>query len=278
MTARVVFNRVLGRTISLLLGIVATVFVLHDEIEAQARDLSKVQQALRENFPSEVLKRKVASPPMVSRGGLSAQTLYETTVQGVALITFRNKNAGAGVLISSTGEIITNEHVVRDAFVDQGDFFVSVAFIKEPPDQLNRDELLRAKVLRRNVVHDLAVIRIDGPLPPRARVISLAGVPPKVGDPVFAIGHPLDLLWSFERGMVSQVRPGHVWKYGDRVERKATVIQTSTPLSPGSSGGPLLNEQGNLVGVVAWGRQDVTGINFAISLQHIQEILKEIVK
>jgi S1-C subfamily serine protease len=274
MTAEIILNRVLGRTILLLLGIVAAVLALHSEIDAQVRDLANVRRALRANFPTEILKREIASPPMVTRGGLPAQTLYETTVLGVILIAFKNKNAGAGVLISSTGDIITNEHVVRDAFVDQGDSFVSVGFIKEPPDQPNRDELLVAKVSRRNVAHDLAVIRIVDPLPTRARVISLAGMPAKVGDAVFAFGHPSNYLWSFERGMVSQVRPGHVWKYGDRVERKATVIQTSTPLSPGSSGGPLLNEQGRLVGVVAWGRQDVTGINFAISLQHIEEILK----
>ena len=214
---------------------------------------------------------------MVTRGGLPAQNLYETTVQGVALIGYRNKDvAGAGVLLSSTGDIVTNDHVVRDAFVDQGESWVSVAFIKEPSDprQPNRDELLAAKVLRRNVAHDLAVIRIEGPLPTSARVIPVARVAAKVGDAVFAFGHPMKFLWSFERGMVSQVRPGYVWKYEDRVERKATVIQTSTALNPGSSGGPLLNEQGQLVGVVAWGRQDVTGLNFAISLQHIEEILK----
>jgi S1-C subfamily serine protease len=275
MIAERAFDRGFGRASSLLLGVLTAVFVLHAEIDAQVKDLGKVRRVLRENFPSEVLKTEIAPPPMNVRGGLPAQALYEASVPGVALIGFRNKNVGAGVLVSASGDIVTNEHVVRDAYVDQGESWVSVAFIKEPSDpQPNREELLVAKVLRRDVARDLAVIRIVDPLPTKTRVIPLARLPAKVGDAVFAFGHPLDFLWSFERGMVSQVRPGYVWKYEDRVERKATVIQTSAALNPGSSGGPLLNEEGHLVGVVAWGRQDGTGLNFAISLQHIEEILR----
>lgn len=260
---------------ALLLVGAALLFVPDGGLDAQVKNLPEVRRALRENFPSEVFQRKIYAPPMRFRGSLPAQGVYEASVLGVALIGFRNRNVGAGVVVSSSGDIVTNEHVVRDAHTDHGESFVSVAFIKDPSDpQPSREKLMIGKVLRRDVAHDLAVIRLVDPLPATTRVIPLARVRAKVGDVVFAFGHPLNFLWSFDRGMVSQVRPEYVWKYEDRVERKATVIQTSAALNPGSSGGPLLNEEGNVVGVVAWGRQDGVGLNFAVSLQHIEEILK----
>jgi S1-C subfamily serine protease len=201
--------------------------------------------------------------------------VYESTVASVALIGFRNRNVGAGVLMSVAGDIITNEHVVREAYINGDGSWVSVAFIKSPSDpQPDREKLLVAKVLRRDVLHDLAVVRLVDPLPPSAVVIPLAKVPVKIGDAVFAFGHPLNFLWSFDVGSVTQVRPEYIWKYTDGAERKATVIQTNAALNPGSSGGPLLNKDGQVVGVVAWGRQDGPGLNFAISLGHIEEILK----
>jgi S1-C subfamily serine protease len=268
------FKPALAWASALLLSGGTALFVPDGGLDAQVKTLPEVRRALRENFPSEILQRKIYSPLRI-RGVLPAHGVYEAGVLGVALIGFRNRNVGAGVVVSSSGDIVTNEHVVRDAHTDQGESFVSVAFIKDPSDpQPSREKLLVAKVLRRDVARDLAVIRLVDHLPTSARAIPLARVGAKVGDVVFSFGHPLNFLWSFDRGMVSQVRPEYVWKYEDRVERKATVIQTSAALNPGSSGGPLLNEEGKVVGVVAWGRQDGVGLNFAVSLQHIEEILK----
>ncbi len=275
MMPRKASNRFFAWKSSLLLGVFTAVFAPLGGIDAQARDLAEVRRALRESFPSEILDGESAPPTIIRTRGEAAQDVYETTVPGVVLIGFRNRNVGAGVLVSGSGDIVTNEHVVRDAYMDQSESWMSVAFIKEPSDpQPNRERLLVAKVLRRDVAHDLAVIRLVDPLPAKARVIPLAKVSARVGDTVFAFGHPLNFLWSFDSGMVSQVRPEYVWKYEDRVERKATVIQINAALNPGSSGGPLLNKEGQVVGVVAWGRQDGVGLNFAISLRHIEEILK----
>lgn len=275
MMPRKAFNCPFVRTSSLLLGVFTAVFATLGGIDAQVRDLAAVRRALRESFPSEVLQGEFAPPTITRRGGEPTEGVYETAVPGVALIGFRDRNVGGGVLVSDSGDIVTNEHVVRDAYKDQGESWVSVAFIKEPSDpRPNREQLLVAKVFRRDVVHDLAVIRLVDPIPTTARVIPLAKAPVKVGDTVYAFGHPLNFLWSFDSGIVSQVRPEYAWKYTDGIERKATVIQTNAALNPGSSGGPLLNKEGQVVGVVAWGRQDGVGLNFAISLRHIEEILK----
>lgn len=63
---------------------------------------------------------------------------------------------------------------------------------------------------------------------------------PKIGSDVYIIGHPLGLGWTVTRGIVSGIR-----KDGDR-----TMIQTDAPISPGNSGGPMLDAQGHLVGIV----------------------------
>ncbi|MGH7770091.1 MAG: hypothetical protein ACREQP_21785, partial [Candidatus Binatia bacterium] len=102
---------------ALILGAVAALFVPDGGLDAQVKTLPEVRRALRENFPSEILQRKIYSPMRI-RGVLPAQGVYEASVLGVALIGFRNRNVGAGVVISSSGDIVTNEHVVRDAHTD----------------------------------------------------------------------------------------------------------------------------------------------------------------
>ena len=70
-----------------------------------------------------------------------------------------------------------------------------------------------------------------------------------IGETVFAIGHPDDLIWSFSSGMVSQLRPNYKWRYKNS-HHFADVIQTQTPINPGNSGGPLFNKNKKLVGYI----------------------------
>ena len=95
----------------------------------------------------------------------------------------------------------------------------------------------------------------------------------KIGETVFAIGHPGDLIWSFNSGMVSQLRSNHKWKYKNS-SHFADVIQTQTPINPGNSGGPLFNKNKKLVGVNTF---TATGenLNFAVSVDDLILFLKE---
>jgi len=132
---------------------------------------------------------------------------------------------------------------------------------------------LLAKVLQRNQRRDLAHIRLAQLMPQTATVIPLASLMPNVGQEVFTIGHPKTYLWSFSQGVVSQIRPDYEWRYQDGIPRSATTIQTQAPVNPGNSGGPLLNEEGAVVGIVVGSATETEGVYFAVSVQHVRELL-----
>jgi len=80
------------------------------------------------------------------------------------------------------------------------------------------------------------------------------------------------LSWTYTEGVISQIRPRYLWEMDGRKFR-ATVLQTNSDVNLGSSGGPLINSQGKLVGIVSTMMGGKGGLNFAISAHEIVEIL-----
>lgn len=101
-----------------------------------------------------------------------------------------------------------------------------------------------AEVVAVDTINDLAVLRVleDGFHAPA--VLPVTGNVPFVGEYVFHVGHPLSVGWSFFEGIVSNIIAQ------DLNPTLARIIQTTVPVTPGSSGGPLLNTDGEVVGVV----------------------------
>jgi Trypsin-like peptidase domain len=98
----------------------------------------------------------------------------------------------------------------------------------------------------------------------------------EVGADVHAIGHPTGETWTYTTGIVSQIRPDYEWRSGPQdVQHRATVIQTQTPINPGNSGGPLLSDDGQLVGVNAFGTKETQGLNFAISAKEVRAFMSK---
>jgi serine protease Do len=85
-----------------------------------------------------------------------------------------------------------------------------------------------------------------------------------VGDTVYALGTPISqsLEGTFTRGTISAMRDG------------GALIQTDTAVSPGNSGGPLLNQKGEVIGVIVSGAQDGQNLNFAVNVRHLVDLLK----
>ena len=77
-------------------------------------------------------------------------------------------------------------------------------------------------------------------IPPTAIAVDLSAEVPRIGSDVYAVGHPLGLGWTISRGIVS----------GLPVINRRPMVQTDAPISPGNSGGPLVDEHGNVVGIV----------------------------
>lgn len=87
-----------------------------------------------------------------------------------------------------------------------------------------------------------------------------------IGDEIYVVGNPLGLEGTFSQGIVSGVRK----------DDKYSFLQITAPISPGSSGGPVLNNQGKVIGVAFAGFDDGQNLNFAISSNAIVSLLKEI--
>ncbi|MBI3860804.1 MAG: trypsin-like peptidase domain-containing protein [Planctomycetia bacterium] len=107
---------------------------------------------------------------------------------------------------------------------------------------------------------DLALVYVRMRTPQMPSTLTISQAPPAIGSNVYAIGNPLGLQNSFSKGIISGVR-------GDK-------IQTDAPVSPGSSGGPLLSQTGLVVGVVTSQIQGTSqNLNFAMSVPTIWRFL-----
>jgi len=170
---------------------------------------------------------------------------------------------GSGVVVDKqNGLIVTNQHVV-EGFDEVGVIFQVI------DDNSLRDQRVYMGDVETTVTeHDLALIRL------RNIPESLSAFP--LGDPgalekgmtVHAIGHPEGLLWTYTKGYVSHIRPRYVWEEG----RVADVIQSQTPISSGSSGGPLFDDRGQLMGINTYGMSH-SGHNLSISVNHVKELI-----
>lgn len=168
-----------------------------------------------------------------------------------SVVTLKNGNShGSGFLISADGHILTNQHVVGD------NKNITVRF--ESGLELN------AEVIRTNTLKDLAIVKIPGtgfnPITIEKKY--------NLSDEVYAIGTSADekLSQSITKGIVSSKRIDHDIKY----------IQTDVSINPGNSGGPLLNKDGNAIGIVTKKLvgEGVEGIGFAIQIDEAIEGLE----
>jgi S1-C subfamily serine protease len=188
--------------------------------------------------------------------------IYRVTAPSVVKI-LTNSGFGSGSLIGSSGEILTNFHVVK------GQSQVAVVFKPATEGTIpTRDDIKLGQVIKFDEITDLALVRtVDipkGKIPIRLGDLSEAAI----GSDVSAIGHPEDQAWTFTKGIISQYRIGFEW-----LDHKADVIQTQTPINPGNSGGPLLSETGSLIGVNSFKKADTENLNFSVSVDEVKKFL-----
>lgn len=243
-------------------------------VPAHSDDMHSVRIDVERSLPLDVLERLAVEHPLVFRGSTPrGAAIYRERVNGVVLLASANTVA-TGVLVSDRGDIVTNEHVLRVAHRARGDEWVAVWF--KPPGGIRpaKADFLLARVLQRDTKRDLAHIRLAQRVPSRANAVPLATTVPDVGHEVFTIGHLKTYLWSFGQGVVAQVRSDYQWQYADGIPRSATAIQTQAVATAGSSGSPLLNDAGAVIGIVVGSVTEAHGIYFAVSVEHVRELLR----
>jgi serine protease Do len=158
---------------------------------------------------------------------------------------------GSGFIVDSRGLVATNLHVVAGA--------------SKITVQLHdgKTELQVAKVLGYSKEHDLAIIWIQSAQPlPVVKVGNSDDI--AVGDEVVAIGNPLGMFdYTISSGLISQIRP---------VSETVTLLQISVPISQGSSGGPLFNQFGEVIGVTTGIIQAGQNLNIAVPTNYLRPL------
>ena len=181
-----------------------------------------------------------------SQGDFS--NIVEEAVKGVVTVR-TDKSIGTGFIVNREGYIVTNAHVIAGA-----QRLAVVTYDRQ---------LISAQLIGSDAVRDVALLKIEG-THPALTLADTADV--RVGNKVIAIGNPLGLSFTVTEGIVSAV---------DRVgpSNFAEYIQTDVSLNPGNSGGPLLDTQGNVIGMNNFKVGEAESIGFALESDAIRTSL-----
>ena len=168
-----------------------------------------------------------------------------------AIVTVRTEDGlGTGFVVRKDGWIATNFHVVRGATE------VTVVFS-------DHREFKVVEIMNANRLHDLVILRIDARNLPVLPLGNSDQVRP--GDTVLAIGHPLGLEDTVSNGLISAVREVHAG---------LQVLQISAPIAPGSSGGPLFNDRGEVIGVATAVSTSGQNLNFGLPSKYVVDLVE----
>lgn len=167
----------------------------------------------------------------------------------------RVQSVGSGVVVHESGLIVTNAHVVAQA----SDVRITFADGTERP----------ARPIAVDTEHDLAILKVEAPGPLAVQPLGRSD-DIMIGETVIAIGNPLGLQHTVTQGIVSAL--DRTLEISEDVVHRG-LIQTDAPINPGNSGGPLLNVNGELIGINTAIRGDAQNIGFAIPVDRLGELL-----
>jgi len=175
-------------------------------------------------------------------------------------IASQDTSIGSGFLLNKDGEVITNAHVI------EGAANVTVS--------LQDGTRLAAEVVGSDSQSDIALLRVTLPKGHHAVVQLGDSDRLEIGQRVFAIGHPFGLGYAFTTGLVSGF--GRVLGLPNIFQER--VIQTSAAINPGNSGGPLIDADGNVIGVNTAVLMGAQNIGFAIPINKVKSVIAELSK
>jgi S1-C subfamily serine protease len=260
-------------------GVVVAVIAAAGGLGSTQKTVTQIQAA------SPVASTVTPSTASTAKGTTapSAHEIYERTAPSVAYVTstiVRQSESpfgfgesqqqgiatGSGFVINSNGTVLTNWHVVENAVK------VTVSF--------EHGKTVEARVVGKNPSQDLAVLRIptEG-LTLHALTLGNSSAV-QVGEPVLAIGNPFGLSRTLTTGVISALQREITAPNGFTIDN---VLQTDAPINPGNSGGPLLNAEGEVIGINSQietggsGGGNI-GIGFAVPINTAKSELPELEK
>ena len=186
---------------------------------------------------------------------LSAKDIHNIainyTVEVYAYLDGEYMSAGSGFFISGDGTVVTNYHVIDGAY----EIYVV---------DCNGDMYAVTEILGYDSNIDLAVIQVDAVSVPA----TISNATPETGDTIYTLGNSAGEYYdTFTNGIISNASRV-VAGYNPNM----TYIQHTAPITHGNSGGPLINDKGEVIGINTWGDTSGQNLNFAVPVSYLNEI------
>ena len=204
------------------------------------------------------IKVNQTSNENIISGGNSYNYIYEAVKDSVVTIQ-TDKGRGSGVIVTSDGHIVTNEHVIRQAQI------VNII--------TTDNKIYPAKIIGVDSITDIALLHSSY----EGKSITFSdSTLVKIGDIVLAIGNPFGVGQTLTQGIISRTNSGHITE-----NPLDEFLQSDAAINPGNSGGAMVNTDGNLVGINTMnlslgGGSD--GIGLAVPSNLVRNITEQIIK
>lgn len=187
----------------------------------------------------------------------------------------KNGSQGSGVVIDGRGYIVTNNHVISDAAKNPSEYKLTVVF--------HDGKRVPASLVGRDPKTDLAVLKVDN-----VENLSVAELGDSdkltVGQEVIAVGAPLGLRSTVTQGIISALhRPVPLSGAGDGSDTDTVIdgVQTDASINHGNSGGPLIDLDGNVIGINTAGKSlsdSASGLGFAIPVNEVKVVADALIR
>jgi S1-C subfamily serine protease len=263
----------------LVVAVVGAVLLLTGAVKSKGGGTTTVEQTMSAPIASQ-------SGEGGNEGGNTVDEIYKRDGDGVAFIestipaeesseSFNpfiepesqggGTATGSGIVIDDKGHILTNNHVIEGA--DKIEVKIGES-----------DHEYTAKVVGTDPASDLALIQVEAPGNELDPLTLGDSSKMEVGDPVVAIGNPFGLDRTVTSGIVSALQRQIQAPNGFSIDN---VIQTDAAINPGNSGGPLINGNGEVIGInsqieTGGGNDGNVGIGFAIPINTAKEVIHEL--
>lgn len=220
----------------------------------------------------------LAVPASRARAEESAAAIYQQTLKGTVLIITENCRGSGWVADAEQRLIVTNHHVAGHArrlkvfFPKFQDGELQTSF----DEYVGGEEGVPARLLLSDPAKDLAVLQVER-LPKGVEALKLAAKSPRPGERLHALGNPgvSGALWVYSPGNVRAVYRSKA-NLGEGQKFDAWVVESSLAVNPGDSGGPEVNDQGEVVSVTSHGNTAGRLVTEGIDVREVKAILKDV--
>ena len=255
---------VIALVFSLIGGIIGSAIITYKLMPQESsrtsnEDNSNITISAKDNMSvaSAVAKKSMSSVVGITTKGVQQSFFGQVEVQGV----------GSGVIVDPKGYILTNAHVVK----------LNNKVVEDVTVRLNNEKDIEGKTIWADENVDLAIVKIN--TKEKLNVATLGDSDAlSIGDAAIAIGNPISLQFSqtVTQGIISGLD-----RYVGAVSGggyMTGLIQTDASINGGNSGGPLLNAEGEVIGINTVKVQSAEGLGFSIPINFIKPIVKQVIE